>query len=52
MPQMGPLMWLNLLFTFIFIFILFFILNFYIKAPVQLKNRTQKTSSDMKMWKW
>nr|BBB16196.1 ATP synthase protein 8 [Pagurus lanuginosus] len=32
-PQMAPLMWLNLLFMFLFIFLLFFISNYYMISP-------------------
>nr|YP_010713871.1 ATP synthase F0 subunit 8 [Glyphocrangon regalis]WDD39091.1 ATP synthase F0 subunit 8 [Glyphocrangon regalis] len=52
MPQMMPLLWLNLFFMFSLTFFLFLMLNYFMKSPIKTKfiiNPTMKLNST---WKW
>nr|YP_009442874.1 ATP synthase F0 subunit 8 [Typhlatya miravetensis]SCN12522.1 ATP synthase F0 subunit 8 [Typhlatya miravetensis] len=52
MPQMAPLLWLNLFIFFSFSFMLFFILNYFL-TPYSKKKQTSKTKEAKKLnWKW
>nr|YP_009671895.1 ATP synthase F0 subunit 8 [Laomedia healyi]QCX31755.1 ATP synthase F0 subunit 8 [Laomedia healyi] len=52
MPQMGPLLWLNLFFMFLLAFGLFIILTFYLKAPIKIEKPQFDYSIGQKNWKW
>nr|YP_006576059.1 ATP synthase F0 subunit 8 [Naupactus xanthographus]ACZ58586.1 ATP synthase F0 subunit 8 [Naupactus xanthographus] len=51
MPQMAPINWLSLFFSFIMIFFIFIILNYY---SFNYKPKTFKTmkKENMLYWKW
>ncbi|YP_002808473.1 ATP synthase F0 subunit 8 (mitochondrion) [Palaemon carinicauda] len=52
MPQMAPLLWLNLYAFFTAIFALIIILNFYTKLPIKIKTSTVKAVQTPQPWKW
>nr|QXU57667.1 ATP synthase F0 subunit 8 [Cherax setosus] len=52
MPQMGPLLWLNLFFFFILGYALFLTLNYFCMPPVKIKMLEFRTGSQEKSWKW
>nr|AUR43939.1 ATP synthase F0 subunit 8 [Palaemon modestus] len=52
MPQMAPLLWLNLYVFFTAIFALVIILNFFTKLPIKIKVSTMKTNQTSQPWKW
>nr|BBB16301.1 ATP synthase protein 8 [Pagurus sp. D20M] len=52
MPQMAPLMWLNLMFMFMLIFLLFFISNYYMMSPSKMESEKLMIKSEEKIWKW
>nr|YP_009020471.1 ATP synthase F0 subunit 8 [Euastacus yarraensis]CDN85573.1 ATP synthase F0 subunit 8 [Euastacus yarraensis] len=52
MPQMSPLLWLNLLFMFILGFFLFSVFNFFIKPPLKILCDSPKLIKPEKSWKW
>nr|AYN50389.1 ATP synthase F0 subunit 8 [Laparocerus freyi] len=51
MPQMAPLSWLSLYFTFILVFIIFIVTNYYsfLYQPLKKSKISKKTSIN---WKW
>nr|YP_009540727.1 ATP synthase F0 subunit 8 [Pleoticus muelleri]AYQ22920.1 ATP synthase F0 subunit 8 [Pleoticus muelleri] len=52
MPQMAPLLWLNLFIMFSTTFIIFLIINYFIKVPTKIeKSTTFPTKMEMN-WKW
>nr|YP_009132290.1 ATP synthase F0 subunit 8 [Penaeus merguiensis]AKA27940.1 ATP synthase F0 subunit 8 [Penaeus merguiensis] len=52
MPQMAPLLWLNLFLMFSATFIVFMVLNYFIKVPSKIeKSSTQLQKTEMN-WKW
>nr|YP_009002531.1 ATP synthase F0 subunit 8 [Cherax quinquecarinatus]CDL72608.1 ATP synthase F0 subunit 8 [Cherax quinquecarinatus] len=52
MPQMSPLLWLNLFLMFILGYLLFSILNFFSKPPIKTGVLPIKPSLSEKTWKW
>nr|QXU57641.1 ATP synthase F0 subunit 8 [Cherax punctatus] len=52
MPQMSPLLWLNLFFMFILGYILFLILNYFSKPPIKTEVLTPQPTFPEKSWKW
>nr|YP_009002518.1 ATP synthase F0 subunit 8 [Cherax robustus]CDL72595.1 ATP synthase F0 subunit 8 [Cherax robustus] len=52
MPQMSPLLWLNLFFMFILGWILFLNLNYFSKPPVKTEMGGYEPKSPEKSWKW
>nr|YP_009116258.1 ATP synthase F0 subunit 8 [Astacopsis gouldi]AJD22602.1 ATP synthase F0 subunit 8 [Astacopsis gouldi] len=52
MPQMSPLLWLNLLFMFILGFFLFMIFNFFVNPPMKMTFPETKPMKLEKSWKW
>nr|YP_010265390.1 ATP synthase F0 subunit 8 [Dardanus arrosor]UIR97902.1 ATP synthase protein 8 [Dardanus arrosor] len=52
MPQMAPLLWLNLMFMFLFTFGLFIILNYYIYTPLKTEFNKEGIIIEQKHWKW
>nr|YP_009026961.1 ATP synthase F0 subunit 8 [Cherax crassimanus]CDN96568.1 ATP synthase F0 subunit 8 [Cherax crassimanus] len=52
MPQMSPLLWLNLFFMFIYGFLLFSILNYFSKPPIKTEVPPLKPIFTEKPWKW
>nr|YP_009002557.1 ATP synthase F0 subunit 8 [Cherax cairnsensis]CDL72647.1 ATP synthase F0 subunit 8 [Cherax cairnsensis] len=52
MPQMSPLLWLNLFFLFTLGFILFMALNYFSKPPFKTEALTFKLIPLEKSWKW
>nr|YP_009093654.1 ATP synthase F0 subunit 8 [Metanephrops sibogae]CEG06191.1 ATP synthase F0 subunit 8 [Metanephrops sibogae] len=52
MPQMAPLLWLNLFFMFLIGFILFFIMNYFLKMPLKISPLMKPSSQSQKYWKW
>nr|AJD80528.1 ATP synthase F0 subunit 8 [Cherax sp. YPL-2015] len=45
MPQMGPLLWLNLFLMFILGYMLFSIINFFSKLSIKTQTSTHKPAS-------
>nr|YP_009116448.1 ATP synthase F0 subunit 8 [Cherax holthuisi]AJD80476.1 ATP synthase F0 subunit 8 [Cherax holthuisi] len=52
MPQMGPLLWLNLFLMFILGYMLFSIINFFSKLPIKTETFVHKSTLLEKFWKW
>nr|YP_009107531.1 ATP synthase F0 subunit 8 [Enoplometopus debelius]AIU44728.1 ATP synthase F0 subunit 8 [Enoplometopus debelius] len=52
MPQMAPLMWMNLFFMFLIGFLLFFIMNYFLKPTSQMKYFPIKKIQTHKNWSW
>nr|QXU57628.1 ATP synthase F0 subunit 8 [Cherax cartalacoolah] len=52
MPQMSPLLWLNLFFMFILGFLLFTILNYFLKLPTKNQMSLTQLFNPEKSWKW
>nr|YP_009159606.1 ATP synthase F0 subunit 8 [Metanephrops thomsoni]AKQ49240.1 ATP synthase F0 subunit 8 [Metanephrops thomsoni] len=52
MPQMAPLLWLNLFFMFLIGFILFFIMNYFMKMPLKIDPSSGPKPQLQKTWKW
>nr|BBB86763.1 ATP synthase F0 subunit 8 [Pandalus borealis] len=52
MPQMAPLMWLNLYGFFTLVFLLFIIINYYIKPIKKIETRPQPQSPIKFTLKW
>nr|QXU57654.1 ATP synthase F0 subunit 8 [Cherax parvus] len=52
MPQMSPLLWLNLFLLFILGYILFLTLNYFSKPPIKTTTLTTQSPPIEKSWKW
>nr|YP_009379190.1 ATP synthase F0 subunit 8 [Kiwa tyleri]ARQ27013.1 ATP synthase F0 subunit 8 [Kiwa tyleri] len=52
MPQMAPLLWLNLMLMFLISFILFFIMNYFIYIPSKMESYKKLMNFQNKFWKW
>nr|YP_009235500.1 ATP synthase F0 subunit 8 [Metapenaeopsis dalei]AMD15641.1 ATP synthase F0 subunit 8 [Metapenaeopsis dalei] len=52
MPQMAPLLWLNLFVMFSFTFILFLVLNYFIKVPSKIEKPSLFMKKSEMNWKW
>nr|ACA21290.1 ATP synthase F0 subunit 8 [Shinkaia crosnieri] len=52
MPQMGPILWLNLLLMFLITFMLFFISNYFIFQPKKMISTLIFSQMKKKIWKW
>nr|YP_009112547.1 ATP synthase F0 subunit 8 [Nephrops norvegicus]CEK40197.1 ATP synthase F0 subunit 8 [Nephrops norvegicus] len=52
MPQMAPLLWLNLFFMFLIGFLLFFIMNYFMKSPLKMSPSIELKVQQQKTWKW
>nr|YP_009525768.1 ATP synthase F0 subunit 8 [Belzebub intermedius]AXS67622.1 ATP synthase F0 subunit 8 [Belzebub intermedius] len=52
MPQMAPMMWLNLFLIFSITFMIFLVVNYFTKAPKKA-NLSSKTLNNISLnWKW
>nr|AYW16661.1 ATP synthase F0 subunit 8 [Penaeus semisulcatus] len=52
MPQMAPLLWLNLFLMFSATFMVFLILNYFIKVPTKIEKSTSHLQKPEMNWKW
>ncbi|YP_001382110.1 ATP synthase F0 subunit 8 (mitochondrion) [Penaeus chinensis] len=52
MPQMAPLLWLNLFIMFSATFIMFIILNYFIKVPSKIEAPSTQLQKTEMNWKW
>nr|YP_010713897.1 ATP synthase F0 subunit 8 [Plesionika ortmanni]QFQ01294.1 ATP synthase F0 subunit 8 [Plesionika sindoi]WDD39117.1 ATP synthase F0 subunit 8 [Plesionika ortmanni] len=52
MPQMAPLLWLNLFGFFSLVFTLFLISNYFIKSPSKMETQFKALSPTKLNWKW
>nr|YP_009512610.1 ATP synthase F0 subunit 8 [Gordonella aff. paravillosa ZS-2018]AXJ93186.1 ATP synthase F0 subunit 8 [Gordonella aff. paravillosa ZS-2018] len=52
MPQMAPLLWLNLFFMFSMTFLMFLIINFFIKVPTKIEKSPASLVKTEMNWKW
>nr|YP_009915381.1 ATP synthase F0 subunit 8 [Palaemon adspersus]QLM01570.1 ATP synthase F0 subunit 8 [Palaemon adspersus] len=52
MPQMAPLLWLNLYIFFTIMFAIIVIMNFYMKPPIKVNVPTKLSSLNPQTWKW
>nr|YP_009424531.1 ATP synthase F0 subunit 8 [Chlorotocus crassicornis]ASU92677.1 ATP synthase subunit 8 [Chlorotocus crassicornis] len=52
MPQMAPLMWLNLFGFFSLIFVFFMVSNYFIKSPLKIELKFKALKSSQLNWKW
>nr|QFK69673.1 ATP synthase F0 subunit 8 [Parapenaeopsis tenella] len=52
MPQMAPLLWLNLFIMFSVTFIVFLILNYFIKVPSKISKSPLPSQKQEMNWKW
>nr|YP_007474216.1 ATP synthase F0 subunit 8 [Opaepele loihi]AEX32606.1 ATP synthase F0 subunit 8 [Opaepele loihi] len=52
MPQMAPLLWLNLFLFFSIIFLFFLIVNYFIKPPFKMEFTLKQPQPIKLYWKW
>nr|YP_009545531.1 ATP synthase F0 subunit 8 [Penaeus latisulcatus]AYO45609.1 ATP synthase F0 subunit 8 [Penaeus latisulcatus] len=52
MPQMAPLLWLNLFLMFSATFVMFIILNYFIKVPAKIEKSPSTPLKTEMTWKW
>nr|YP_009511965.1 ATP synthase F0 subunit 8 [Aristaeomorpha foliacea]AXI97892.1 ATP synthase F0 subunit 8 [Aristaeomorpha foliacea] len=52
MPQMAPLLWLNLFVMFSTTFLMFLILNYFIKVPAKIEKPEVSYTKNEMNWKW
>nr|YP_009564039.1 ATP synthase F0 subunit 8 [Puerulus angulatus]QAX91402.1 ATP synthase F0 subunit 8 [Puerulus angulatus] len=52
MPQMSPMLWLNLFALFLLSFFCFMILNYFILNPKKAPGTIEASLSKEKIWKW
>nr|ASS30719.1 ATP synthase F0 subunit 8 [Pylocheles mortensenii] len=52
MPQMAPLLWLNLMFMFLISFTLFFMFNYFVFTGTKIKPYYKIHILNHKTWKW
>nr|QAX91389.1 ATP synthase F0 subunit 8 [Parastacus brasiliensis] len=52
MPQMGPLLWLNLFFMFLLGLLFFFVINYFNTPPMKMMTSYSFLSMIEKDWKW
>nr|YP_009559298.1 ATP synthase F0 subunit 8 [Euphausia superba]ACH78207.1 ATP synthase subunit 8 [Euphausia superba]AEX54929.1 ATP synthase subunit 8 [Euphausia superba]AEX54942.1 ATP synthase subunit 8 [Euphausia superba]AEX54953.1 ATP synthase subunit 8 [Euphausia superba]AEX54966.1 ATP synthase subunit 8 [Euphausia superba] len=52
MPQMSPLLWLNLFIMFSTTFMVFMTVNYFMKVPSKLTSTQSKLTYTKMFWKW
>nr|ASR18881.1 ATP synthase F0 subunit 8 [Metapenaeus dobsoni] len=52
MPQMAPLLWLNLYLVFSLTFILFLVINYFVKVPSKVEKFSDPIKKQEMAWKW
>nr|YP_010520597.1 ATP synthase F0 subunit 8 [Coenobita clypeatus]UXP76993.1 ATP synthase F0 subunit 8 [Coenobita clypeatus] len=52
MPQMAPILWLNLAVMFLVTFIVFIVMNYYIMVPKKIGFGEQSKKIEEKVWMW
>nr|YP_009255990.1 ATP synthase F0 subunit 8 [Solenocera crassicornis]YP_010580170.1 ATP synthase F0 subunit 8 [Solenocera melantho]ANF05074.1 ATP synthase F0 subunit 8 [Solenocera crassicornis]AXJ93126.1 ATP synthase F0 subunit 8 [Solenocera crassicornis]UZS90554.1 ATP synthase F0 subunit 8 [Solenocera melantho] len=52
MPQMAPLLWLNLFIMFSTTFMIFLIINYFIKIPIKITKYNKPSFKTEMNWKW
>nr|ASS30615.1 ATP synthase F0 subunit 8 [Coenobita perlatus] len=52
MPQMAPILWLNLTIMFLITFVVFIIMNYYISVPEKIDSGSELISVKEKLWSW
>nr|YP_009407073.1 ATP synthase F0 subunit 8 [Halocaridinides fowleri]ASA39622.1 ATP synthase F0 subunit 8 [Halocaridinides fowleri] len=52
MPQMAPLLWLNLFLMFSSAFLVFIILNYFMKSPQKMQKLPHQLLPNKTIWKW
>nr|AON77092.1 ATP synthase F0 subunit 8 [Crangon hakodatei] len=52
MPQMSPLLWLNLYVMFSATFLLFLAFNYFYKSPIKKEKITSEIHTSTLTWKW
>ncbi|YP_003795350.1 ATP synthase F0 subunit 8 (mitochondrion) [Oratosquilla oratoria] len=52
MPQMSPLLWLNLYIFFFSIFLLFIVMSYFTFTPLMKEQETAKYEKQQMSWKW
>ncbi|NP_038291.1 ATP synthase F0 subunit 8 (mitochondrion) [Penaeus monodon] len=52
MPQMAPLLWLNLFLMFSATFVMFIVLNYFIKVPSKIEKSSSQLQKMEMTWKW
>nr|YP_009262395.1 ATP synthase F0 subunit 8 [Gramastacus insolitus]ANI86971.1 ATP synthase F0 subunit 8 [Gramastacus insolitus] len=52
MPQMSPLLWLNLYIFFLLSFLLFLIFNYFLTQTDKKQKLLSNFSTNQKPWKW
>nr|YP_002922050.1 ATP synthase F0 subunit 8 [Penaeus californiensis]ACB30093.1 ATP synthase F0 subunit 8 [Penaeus californiensis] len=52
MPQMAPLLWLNLFLMFSATFVMFIVLNYFIKVPTKIEKAPSPLKKVEMSWKW
>nr|QUL61640.1 ATP synthase F0 subunit 8 [Coenobita rugosus] len=52
MPQMAPILWLNLVIMFLVTFVVFIVMNYYISVPKKIDSSSEIISIKEKAWKW
>nr|YP_010480835.1 ATP synthase F0 subunit 8 [Blepharipoda liberata]UVN15671.1 ATP synthase F0 subunit 8 [Blepharipoda liberata] len=52
MPQMAPLLWLNLMIMFILALLLIFIMNYFILLPTKVYTKKETLFTKEKNWSW
>nr|YP_010261217.1 ATP synthase F0 subunit 8 [Eiconaxius baja]UIB39158.1 ATP synthase F0 subunit 8 [Eiconaxius baja] len=52
MPQMAPLLWLNMIIVFLIMALVFFSITYYIKLSLSPEMTLEKEDSYQSFWKW
>nr|YP_337852.1 ATP synthase F0 subunit 8 [Lysiosquillina maculata]ABA18064.1 ATP synthase F0 subunit 8 [Lysiosquillina maculata] len=52
MPQMSPLLWLNLYFFFFLVFMLFTVMSYFTYSPSMKEQEMAKLETQQMVWKW
>nr|YP_010384307.1 ATP synthase F0 subunit 8 [Hemisquilla californiensis]UGW52185.1 ATP synthase F0 subunit 8 [Hemisquilla californiensis] len=52
MPQMSPLLWLNLYIFFFSVFVLFIVMSYFTYSPIMKEEKTLSLSKQQMNWKW
>nr|ASS30693.1 ATP synthase F0 subunit 8 [Stemonopa insignis] len=52
MPQMAPLMWMNLMFIFLITFMVILTINYFNTTPPKMSSNPPKPTLQHKLWSW
>nr|YP_010515278.1 ATP synthase F0 subunit 8 [Emerita talpoida]UXL87264.1 ATP synthase F0 subunit 8 [Emerita talpoida] len=52
MPQMAPILWLNMMFIFIMTFMVVMIINYYMSSPQKMSSMSYNLTIKQYNWSW